>query len=74
MTKEAMVRCRREFQNKSDIQMVMVVHDQLDFIVKTPTLEYYSKRITKHMEAAGKSIITNGLLKADTTTSKSWEK
>lgn len=74
MTKEAMVRCRQEFQNKSDIRMVMVVHDQIDFIVKTHTLDYYTRRITHHMEAAGKSIITNGLLKADTTTANAWEK
>lgn len=74
MTKEAMIRCRREFMNKSDIKMVMVVHDQIDFIVKDHTIEYYTKRITRHMEAAGKSIITNGLLKADTTVAKAWEK
>ena len=74
MTKEAMVRCRREFKNKSDIRLVMVVHDQLDFIVKDHTIDYYKQRITKHMEAAGKTIITNGLLKADTTVAKAWEK
>jgi len=74
MTKEAMIRCRREFMNKSDIKMVMVVHDQIDFIVKDHAIDYYKKRITYHMEAAGKSIITNGLLKADTTVAKAWEK
>jgi DNA polymerase-1 len=74
MTKEAMIRCRREFMNKSDIKMVMVVHDQIDFIVKDHTIDYYTSRITYHMEAAGKSIITNGLLKADTTVAKAWEK
>lgn len=74
MTKEAMIRCRREFMNKDDIRMVMVVHDQIDFIVKDHTIDYYTRRITHHMEAAGKSIITNGLLKADTTVAKAWEK
>jgi len=74
MTKEAMVRCRQEFLNKDDIKLVMVVHDQLDFIVKDTVIEYYKERITTHMEAAGRSIITNGLLKADTTTAKAWEK
>ncbi len=74
MTKEAMIRCRQEFQGDPDIQMVMVVHDQIDFIVKTDRISHYSKRITVHMEAAGKSIITNGLLKADTTTANAWEK
>lgn len=74
MTKEAMVRCRQEFLDKDDIRLVMVVHDQLDFIVKDSVLDYYKERIAIHMEAAGKSIITNGLLKADTTTSKAWEK
>lgn len=74
MTKEAMIRCRQEFQDDPDIQMVMVVHDQIDFIVKTDRINHYNQRITSHMEAAGKSIITNGLLKADTTTANAWEK
>jgi len=74
MTKEAMIRCRQEFLDDPDIQMVMVVHDQIDFIVKSSRIDYYSERITVHMEAAGKSIITNGLLKADTTTANAWEK
>ena len=74
MTKEAMIRCRREFKNLDDIKLVMVVHDQLDFIVKTEVADYYKHRITQHMQAAGQSIIKNGLLKADTTIAKSWEK
>lgn len=74
MTKEAMVRCRQEFLGDPDIQMVMVVHDQIDFVVKTDKVEHYAARIAHHMEAAGKSIITNGLLKADTTMSAQWEK
>ncbi len=74
MTKEAMVRCRQDFMHKEDIRLVMVVHDQLDFIVKDESIDYYKQKITEHMEAAGKTIITNGLLKADTTTAKAWEK
>lgn len=75
MTKEAMVRIRQLIYDKQDeIQMVMAVHDQLDFIVRDDRIEYWSPIITEQMELAGKSIVTNGLLKSDTTTCKVWEK
>ena len=75
MTKEAMVRIRQIIHDKSDeIQMVMVVHDQIDFVVRDDKVAYWSPIITREMEKAGKSIVTNGLLKSDTTTCKVWEK
>ena len=75
MTKEAMVRIRQLIHDKSDeIQMVMVVHDQIDFIVRDDLIEKWSPIITREMENAGKTIVTNGLLKSDTTTCKVWEK
>jgi len=70
-----MVRIRQIIHDKSDeIQMVMVVHDQIDFVVRDDKVAYWSPIITREMEKAGKSIVTNGLLKSDTTTCKVWEK
>ena len=75
MTKEAMVRIRQLIYDKrNEIQMVMAVHDQLDFIVRDDLLDKYKTIITKQMELAGKTIVTSGLLKSDTTSSKCWEK
>lgn len=75
MTKEAMVRIRQLIHDKRDeIQMVMAVHDQLDFIVRDDLLDKYKPIITEQMELAGKTIVTSGLLKSDTTSSKCWEK
>ncbi len=75
MTKEAMCRIRQLIHDKRDeIQMVMAVHDQLDFIVRDDLLDKYKPIITEQMELAGKTIVTSGLLKSDTTSSKSWEK
>lgn len=75
MTKEAMCRIRQLIYDKRDeIQMVMAVHDQLDFIVRDDMLDKYKPIITEQMELAGKTIVTSGLLKSDTTSSKCWEK
>ena len=75
MTKEAMCRIRQLIYNSRDeIQMVMAVHDQLDFIVRDELLDKYKPIITEQMELAGKTIVTSGLLKSDTTSSKCWEK
>ena len=75
MTKEAMCRIRQLIYNSRDeIQMVMAVHDQLDFIVRDDLLDKYKPMITEQMELAGKTIVTSGLLKSDTTSSKCWEK
>jgi DNA polymerase-1 len=75
MTKEAMIRIRELIYNKRDeIRMVMAVHDQLDFIVRDDLIDKWAPVITKQMELAGKTIVTSGLLKSDTTTAKCWEK
>lgn len=75
MTKEAMIRIRQLIYDKRDeIQMVMAVHDQLDFIVRDDLIDKYSPLITQQMELAGRTIVTSGLLKSDTTTCKVWEK
>ena len=75
MTKEAMIRIRQLIHDKRDeIQLVMAVHDQLDFIVRDDLIDKWSPVITEQMELAGKTIVTSGLLKSDTTTCKVWEK
>ena len=75
MTKEAMVRIRQLIHDKRDeIQLVMAVHDQLDFIVRDDLIDKWSPVITEQMELAGRTIVTSGLLKSDTTTCKVWEK
>jgi DNA polymerase-1 len=75
MTKEAMCRIRQVIMDAEDeIKMVMVVHDQIDFIVRDDKLDKWTPFITEQMELAGKTIVQNGLLKSDTTTAKCWEK
>ena len=75
MTKEAMVRIRQLiFDKRDEIQLVMAVHDQLDFIVRDDLIDKWSPVITEQMELAGRTIVTSGLLKSDTTTCKVWEK
>lgn len=75
MTKEAMVRIRQLiFDKRDEIQMVMAVHDQLDFIVRDDVINKWKDIITEQMELAGRTIVTSGLLKSDTTSAKCWEK
>lgn len=75
MTKEAMCRIRQVIMDfEHEIKMVMVVHDQIDFIVRDDKLDKWTPFITEQMELAGKTIVQNGLLKSDTTTAKCWEK
>ena len=75
MTKEAMCRIRQHIMDyEHEIKMVMVVHDQIDFVVRDDKLDKWTPFITEQMELAGKTIVQNGLLKSDTTTAKCWEK
>ena len=52
----------------------MTVHDQIDTICKEDMAEEWKDRMTELMEDAALTIVTNGLLKADTNISKTWEK
>ena len=52
----------------------MTVHDQIDTICKEEVADAWSSRMTELMEKAAFVIIPNGLLKADTNISKTWEK
>jgi DNA polymerase I-like protein with 3'-5' exonuclease and polymerase domains len=57
-----------------DVKIVMTVHDQIDTICRESVAEQWKERMTELMEEAAKVIIKNGLLKADTNISKTWEK
>tara|TARA_R110001592_G_scaffold127601_2_gene339441 strand:+ start:3583 stop:5481 length:1899 start_codon:yes stop_codon:yes gene_type:complete len=75
MTKLALI-LMRNYIKEADVpvKLVMTVHDQIDSIC---TIEYAPKwvdKMTELMELAANKIVTNGLLKADTNISKSWEK
>lgn len=76
MTKLALIYIHREIQESwSDtVKIVMTVHDQIDCVCKEDVAEAWSVRMTDLMEKAAKVIIPNGLLKADTNISKTWEK
>ena len=76
MTKLALIYIHREIQESwSDtVKIVMTVHDQIDCVCRQDVAEAWSVRMTELMEKAAKVIIPNGLLKADTNISKTWEK
>lgn len=77
MTKLALVKIFNEvntIQWLGDVKIVMTVHDQIDTICRESVAEQWKERMTELMEDAAKVIIKNGLLKADTNISKTWEK
>jgi len=76
MTKLALIYIHREIEESwSDtVKIVMTVHDQIDCVCKEDVAEAWSVKMTELMEKAAKVIIPNGLLKADTNISKTWEK
>ena len=75
MTKRALILMRsyiKEF--KLPVKLVMTVHDQIDTICTIDYAPEWVWLMTELMENAALEIVTNGLLKADTNISKSWEK
>ena len=76
MTKLALIYVHREIQESwSDtVKIVMTVHDQIDCVCREDVAEAWAVRMTELMEKAAKVIIPNGLLKADTNISRTWEK
>ena len=52
----------------------MTVHDQIDTICKEEVAEQWKVKMTELMESSAQVIIKNGLLKADTNISNTWEK
>tara|TARA_R110002012_G_scaffold83739_1_gene210433 strand:+ start:2454 stop:4343 length:1890 start_codon:yes stop_codon:yes gene_type:complete len=75
MTKLALI-YMRDFIKKTDVpvKMVMTVHDQIDTICDIDYADKWVVQMTEMMEKAALVVVTNGLLKADTNISKSWEK
>jgi len=76
MTKLALIYIHREIQESwnNNVKIVMTVHDQIDTICKQEVAEAWAVKMTELMEKAAKIIIPNGLLKADTNISQTWEK
>ena len=76
MTKLALIYIHREIQESwsNNVKIVMTVHDQIDTICKQEVAEAWAVKMTELMEKAAKIIIPNGLLKADTNISETWEK
>jgi len=75
MTKKAMILIRNYIKdNDVPVKIVMTVHDQVDTICENSYAEEWVTRLTELMEQAALEVVTNGLLKADTNISKSWEK
>jgi DNA polymerase I-like protein with 3'-5' exonuclease and polymerase domains len=56
------------------VKLVLQVHDQLDTVARDDYAEQWKPRLTEIMEDAAKLIITNGLLKAETTITDVWSK
>ena len=75
MTKLALVYIHKYIkENNIPVKLVMTVHDQIDTICKDSYSKTWKKKMTELMEQAAQVIVTNGLLKADTNISKTWEK
>ena len=75
MTKLAMVLIRDYIKmTNAPVKMIMTVHDQIDTICENSYAEQWVVKMTELMELAALQVVTNGLLKADTNISKSWEK
>lgn len=77
MTKLALVKIHNHIKDnnlRDKVKIVMTVHDQIDTICKEDIAEEWAKTMTDLMEQAAVTIVTNGLLKADTNISKTWEK
>lgn len=75
MTKVAMIYIRDYIKEYGlPVKMVMTVHDQIDTIVHKYYAEQWKEEMQRLMEKAALKIITNGLLKAETTISPVWQK
>ncbi len=75
MTKKALILIRDFIKlHNAPVKIVMTVHDQVDTICKEDYAQEWVVEMTRLMEQAALEVVTNGLLKADTNISKSWEK
>ena len=75
MTKCALVLMNNYIRdNRIPVKLVMTVHDQIDTICKANYADEWKIKMTELMEEAAQVIVTNGLLKADTHISETWQK
>ena len=75
MTKLALVLVRAAInQHDLPVKLVMQVHDQVDTICREDFAERWKTILTAQMEKAARTVITNGLLKAETSITKDWSK
>ena len=75
MTKKAMILIRDFIKlHNAPVKIVMTVHDQVDTICREDYAQEWVGEMTRLMEQAALEVVTNGLLKADTNISKSWQK
>ena len=76
MTKLALIKVFEEIKTNwaDNVKIVMTVHDQIDTICKEEVAEQWKVKMTELMESSAQVIIKNGLLKADTNISNTWEK
>jgi DNA polymerase I len=75
MTKLALVLIHKEItENNLPVKIIMTVHDQIDTICEEGYANTWVIKMTELMETAAKVVIPNGLLKADTNISKTWQK
>ena len=75
MTKKALILIRDFIKlYNAPVKIVMTVHDQVDTICREDYAQEWVVEMTRLMEQAALEVVTNGLLKADTNISKSWEK
>ena len=75
MTKKALILIRDYIKLYNlPIKIVMTVHDQVDTICREDIADEWVIAMTRLMEQAALEVVTNGLLKADTNISKSWQK
>jgi len=75
MTKRALILMREYIKmNDAPVKLVMTVHDQIDTICKDEYVGEWSQDMQHLMEVAANEIVTNGLLKAEVSVSKCWEK
>ena len=75
MTKLALVLIRDYIKvTNCPVKLVMTVHDQIDTICEESYVTKWTLKLKELMELAAKTIVTNGLLKAEVTVSNYWQK
>ena len=75
MVKLALVLIRTLIHSRQlPVKLVMTVHDQIDTVCERSFSEEWARLLTAQMEKAARTVITNGLLKSDTTITEHWSK